>query len=258
MPIFHLILLLNTAQSADLSHHFPNLEATFLLKNSATQAITVHNPQRAKQRFPPCSTFKIPNTIIALETGIATSPDFLIPYNPALKLEGRGPNGAWGRDNTLRSAYQNSVLWFYQEIARRAGLDTMTRFVRQFHYGNEDTSAGVDRFWLGTSLRISPEEQIAFLERLNANQLGVSKRTTETAKDIMLAESGNGWKLYAKTGACREPNQPVALWYVGFVERADATHYFALEMAAPDYEPLMHRRIPITKAILTELKLIGQ
>ena len=121
-----------------------------------------------------------------------------------------------------------------------------------------DTSGGVDKFWLGTSLKISAEEQIAFLERLNTNKLGISPRTTSTAKDIMLAESGDGWKLYAKTGACREPNQPVALWYVGFVERAGATHYFALEMAAPEYEPLMHQRVPKTRTILTELKIIGQ
>jgi len=252
------LLLTTLAPAAGLSHHFQNLEATFILKNSNTKAITVHNPQRAKQRFPPCSTFKIPNTVIALESNIANGPDFLIPYDPALKLEGRGPNGAWGKDNTLRSAYQNSVLWFYQAIARRAGLDTMTRFVRQFQYGDADTSGGVDKFWIDGSLKISPEEQIAFLERLNTNKLGVKPATTAAAKDIMLAESGTGWKLYAKTGACREPNQPVALWYVGFVERGNTAHYFALEMAAQEYEPLMHQRIPKTKAILTELNLIGQ
>jgi beta-lactamase class D len=253
-----LVTLLLPASAADLAHHFRNIEATFILKNSATNAITVHNPKRAKQQFPPCSTFKIPNTVVALETGIASGPDFLIKYNPALKLEGKGPNGAWGRDHTLRSAYQNSVLWYYQEIARRAGLETMTRLVRQFQYGNMDTSAGVDTFWLGNSLKISAEEQIAFLERLNTNKLGVSARTTATARDIMLADSGNGWKLYAKTGACRDPNKPVALWYVGFVERADATHYFALEMAAPEYAPLMNQRVPKAKAILTELKIITE
>lgn len=257
--MIHILLtILAPLHSADLAHHFQNLEATFILKNSATQAITVHNPQRAKQQFPPCSTFKIPNTLIALETGIASGPDFLIKYDPALKQEGRGPNGSWGKDHTLRSAYQNSVLWFYQEIARRAGLDAETRLVRQFRYGNMDTSGGVDKFWLGNSLKISAEEQIAFLEHLNTNKLGVSPRTTSIAKDIMLADSGDGWKLYAKTGACREPNQPVALWYVGFVERAGATHYFALEMAAPEYEPLMHQRVPKTRTILTELKIIGQ
>ncbi|MBL8177545.1 MAG: class D beta-lactamase [Bryobacterales bacterium] len=254
-----LLLFVSTlAPAADISSHFQNLQAAFILKDSATKAITVHNPARAKQRFPPCSTFKIPNTLIALETKTADGPDFLIPYDPALKLEGRGPNGAWGKDNTLRSAYQNSVLWFYQALARRAGLDTMTRYVRQFQYGNADTSGGVDRFWIDGTLQISPEEQIAFLERLNTGRLGLKPATTATAKNIMLADSGPGWKLYAKTGACRETNQPVALWYVGFIERGNNTHYFALEIEAPDYEPLMHQRIPIARAILTELKLIGQ
>ncbi|MGI9140377.1 MAG: hypothetical protein ACR2GJ_04635 [Gemmatimonadaceae bacterium] len=31
-----------------------------------------HNPERAAQRSIPASTFKIPNTLIALETGVAT------------------------------------------------------------------------------------------------------------------------------------------------------------------------------------------
>ena len=33
-------------------------------------------------------------------------------------------------------------------------------------YGNADISSGLDSFWLGGSLRISPREQVALLARL--------------------------------------------------------------------------------------------
>ncbi len=253
-----LLLILATAFAADPARHLQDLDAVFLLKNGKTGKLTQYGKQSVTQQFAPCSTFKVPNTVIALETGIAKDADFLIPYNPALKLEGRGPNGSWGKDHTLRSAFQNSVLWYYQEIARRAGLDTMTRFVRQFAYGNADTSAGVDIFWLGNSLKISAAEQVAFLEKLYQEKLGVSPRTMRIAKDIMVADSGPGWKLSAKTGACRGEEKFVSMWYVGFVERGDTVHYFALHMTAGDYEPLMNQRVPKTRAILSELGLISK
>ncbi|ASX27927.1 hypothetical protein BA173_03570 [Rickettsia sp. MEAM1 (Bemisia tabaci)] len=49
-----------------------------------------------------------------------------------------------------------------------------------FSYGNQDTSGdkgknnGLTNAWLSSSLEISPEEQIAFLQKLAADQLPVS------------------------------------------------------------------------------------
>jgi beta-lactamase class D len=47
----------------------------------------------------------------------------------------------------------------------------------------------------------------------------------------MLAEDTPAGKLSAKTGARGADSQDVALWYVGYVEKAGAVCYFALEMA---------------------------
>ena len=126
----------------------------------------------------------------------------------------------------------------------------------QFGYGNADTSGGVDRFWLGNSLRISADEQVSFLKKLYEGKLGLSERTTRLVKEIMVVEETPGWRLSAKTGACRADGEDVALWYVGFIEKGSDVFYFALEMGAREYEPLWKQRVPKARAILTELGVL--
>ena len=235
----------------DWSHHFSGVDGTFVLLDGNSGRYTRFNEARAGQRFPPCSTFKIPNSAIALETGAAPDADFTLHYDPAFRLK-----GDWARDHTLRTAFRFSVVWYYQEMARRVGPATMARFVRQFGYGNEDTSGEVDRFWLGKPLGISADEQVRFLKRFYEGQLGLSERTTRLVKEIMLTEEGPDWRLSGKTGACGEEGQDVALWYVGYVEKQGQVFFFALEMGGRDYEPLFGQRIPKTKAILKDLGIL--
>ena len=74
-----------------------------------------------------------------------------------------------------------------------------------------DTRGGLDKtgvpFWVDGTLRISANEQVAFLKRLYEGRLGLSDRTTRLTKEIMVAEETPTWRLSAKTGAC----QPTAV-----------------------------------------------
>lgn len=224
----------------------PARDATFVLLNGKTGEITRINGDRAKQPYPPCSTFKIPNSAIALETGVAPDAEFTLRYDPALKIDNEG----WARDHSLRTAYRVSAVWYFQEIARRVGAERMSRLLRQLDYGNADISGGIDRFWLGSSLRISANQQVEFLRRLNEGGVGLKPRTTEQLREIMLADEGAGWKLRAKTGACRAPGEDASMWYVGWVEREGTTHYFALQMGGKEYEPLFSQRVPTARRLL--------
>src|SRR3712207_4083387 len=109
----------------DLSTHFRGIDGTFVLLDGQTGAYTRWNAARAERRFAPCSTFKIPNTAILLETGAAPDPDFVVKYDPALKAS----RDAWRKDHTLRTAYRDSVLWYYHALARKAGLPAAARLV---------------------------------------------------------------------------------------------------------------------------------
>jgi beta-lactamase class D/beta-lactamase class D OXA-10 len=244
------------AGAQDLSRHFRDVDGTFVLLGGQTGAFTRWNAARADRRFAPCSTFKIPNTAILLETGAAADPEFVVKYDPAL----RASREAWRQDHTLRSAYRESVLWYYQALARTAGLPAVARLVKQFGYGNADTSGGVagDRpFWVDGSLRISANEQVAFLQRLHENRLGLSERTSRLTKAIMVAEQTPHGTLRAKTGACHPAGDAqVTLWYVGYVEKPSGVWYFALELGDRAYDPLMAQRVPKARAILADLGVL--
>ncbi len=244
------------ADEPDLSLYFKGLNGTFVLYDAGTHRYTRYNPKRAAERFAPCSTYKIPNSLIGLETGVVTDAAFAIPYDPV--RDPRQPDWPteWPHDQTLRSAFRFSVVWYYQEVARRIGAERMTRFVHQFEYGNEDLSGGIDRFWLGNSLRISADEQVAFLQRMNEQRLKLSARTTEIVKDIMVADQGPGWVLRAKTGACRGSEPEGVVWYVGFVERTGDTFYFALNLGGTDLATMTPLRISKAREILTALHVL--
>src|SRR5688572_19892818 len=190
------------ADGQDLSKHFQGIDGTFVLLDGRTGAYTRWNAARADQRFAPCSTFKIPNTAILLETGAAPDAEFVVKYDPALKAS----REAWRQDHTLRTAYRESVLWYYHALSKKAGMAVESRLVKQFGYGNGDTSGGVDGarpFWIDGSLRISANEQVAFLQRLHDKRLGLSARTDSLTKAIMIAEQTAAGTLRAKTGACQ-------------------------------------------------------
>jgi beta-lactamase class D len=104
-------------------------------------------------------------------------------------------------------------------------------------------------------LRISANEQVDFLRNFHERRLGLSSRTTALTQEIMLVEETPGWRLSAKTGAC-QPSGDTSNWYVGYVERASTVYYFALQLGAVDYGRAFEERIPITRAILTELGVL--
>jgi beta-lactamase class D len=243
-------------QAPHLAPFFGDLDGTFVLLNGKTGEYTRHNAARAAQRFAPCSTFKIPHTAILLESGVAPDPGYTVAYDPALKQ----PQN-WARDFDLAGAYKASAMWYYRVLAQRLGMPAEQQFVARFGYGNSDTSGGLDGkagpFWVDGSLTVSANEQVEFLRRFYEGRLGLSARATTMTKAIMRADETPRWRLSAKTGACRPAGEPTSNWYVGYVEKEDTVHYFALQMGAADYGRAYSERIPIARKILTELGILN-
>ena len=226
-----------------------------MLLNGATGEHVRHNPSRAARRFAPCSTFKIPHTAILLESGAAPDPAFTLRYDPALKQPAH-----WARDFDLSGAFKASALWYYQVLARKVGMTAERRFLEQFQYGHFDGRGGLDPpgtpFWVDGSLIISANEQVEFLRRFYEGRLGLSSRTTGLTKGIMVAQTTSSWRLSAKTGACQPTGHDTSNWYVGYVEKAGAVYYFALQIGAPTYGRAYAQRIPIARAILSTLEIL--
>ena len=225
---------------------------TFVLVDGRTGRKTVENAPRARARFAPCSTYKIPNSLIALETGVAPDSAFPLAYDPKRDGDQSGP---WSLDQTLRSAIRYSALWYYQELARRIGAERMQQYLDRFDYGDRSMAGGVDRFWLGRGLRISAEEQARFLERFHENRLALAPRVSAIMRDILLLETTDDYRWYGKTGTCTGTDGPVA-WHVGFVERGNTVSYYALNFGGGTIGELFARRPALIRARLAKAGLI--
>jgi beta-lactamase class D len=162
----------DTVEVRELSREFGSCQGTFALYDAARSHWLRYRPDDGDVRTSPCSTFKVLNSLIALETGVASGPDFQIPWDGTHhEIE------AWNRDQTLRSAFAVSCIWYFQALAARIGAERYHEFLGKVSYGNGDISGGLTQFWLESSLLISPNEQVEFLRRLGARQLPFSART---------------------------------------------------------------------------------
>jgi beta-lactamase class D len=238
-----------TSTTRDLSEFFGGRESCFVLYDSQNDSYLRYNPKGCEARFSPCSTFKIANTLIALHTGVASGPEFSLAWDGV-----RRGDPAWDRDQTLRTAFQGSVVWFYQELVRRVGHERETEFVHKFDYGNMDTSGGATNFWLQSSLCISADEQVEFLRRLWADDLPVSRDAQRITREIMEQSRREGRVLYGKTGTGGDRRADVARlgWFVGCVRRGERTVFFATRITG-ERDASGRQARKITEAILESL-----
>ena len=248
------------ASRTDLAAYFKEFPAgAFVLYDLKKDRYLRHNEARCRERFTPFSTFKIPNSLIGLETGAITDAEFVIRWDaqkyPPFNQDAL-PFSAWWQDQTLRTAIKRSVVWYYRELALRVGRQRMKEYVHRLRYGNEDVSGPLDGFWLGSSLKISADEQVEFLRRLHGEDLPVSKRSTRIVKEIITLEEAPGYRLSGKTGGGPLGEGRFLGWFVGYVETKDDTYFFATQIEGPTYASVRDERIAVTKRILSDLGYI--
>lgn len=203
------------------------VQGTLVLTNRDGSRSYVHNEARAAQPLLPASTFKIPNTLIALDEGVITEKELL-------KWDGTDRGlAAWNRDQTLASAFKSSCVWCYQELAQRIGTARYQQWLKKINYGNAMPQPGLTTFWLSGDLRISAQQQITFLKKLYKHELPCKAASYDALRRIMLVEEKPGYRLYAKTGwaGYGEKATPQIGWYVGYLETGTDVWFFALNMA---------------------------
>ncbi|WP_254786761.1 class D beta-lactamase [Methylomonas sp. LWB] len=199
------------------------LSGTLIIATADGSQRYVHNDARASQRYASASTFKILNTLIALEEGAIDS-------NEVLKWDGVARSlPDWNRDHTLASAFKTSCVWCYQVLARRIGGQAYRSYLDDIDYGRLASDFNPTEFWLNGDLQISAAEQIEFLKKLQSRALPFADEHFETLRNIMLVERTPTYALRAKTGWAAR-GQPQIGWYVGSLETAAATWLFALNI----------------------------
>ncbi len=184
------------------------------------------------QHSPRCS-FNIPLSLIAFEEG--------------LLLDARHPKKAFNQNyvdgravceqaTDPRHWIKNSCVWYSQWITESLGMKVFQEYINAFDYGNTDLSGdlgkhnGLTRAWLNSSLKISPKEQIVFLQKMLNRQFSLKPEAYEHTKQILFVEKlPNGWTLYGKTGTGTPPNKDAIRsgWFVGWIEKDKQSIIFA-------------------------------
>ena len=242
------------ASTTDLDQILAGLDVrgAFACLDLATDRLSLANASRAGQRMIPASTFKIANSLIALETAAVRGDDELFRWDGMAK-----EFKAWEQDLTLRQAIAASSVPVFQEIARRVGISRYEHWLEKIEFGNGITGTDVDRFWLDGPLKISAIEQTSFLAALALHQLPMSRRPQEIVRDMLRVETRGNLALFAKTGWCRATTPNIG-WWVGWVERIEASgpriHTFALNIDMEGADDLP-KRIIIGKSLLSTLSI---
>jgi beta-lactamase class D len=222
----------------------PSTTECFLLFEVGVRQVRRQPSSGCAIRVTPASTFKIPHALAALDSGVLGSKDTKIAY------DGREVSfESWRHDHTLTSAMHSSVVWYFQNVASRLGMEREREYLRRFEYGNEDPSSGLTTFWLGGSLKISPDEQQAFLLKLYQDTLPVSAHARETVREILVQPQGNvvnaagmhdfaapwppGTIVSAKTGSQSDGDLSTR-WIVGHVRRGARSWIFVSSLTGND------------------------
>jgi beta-lactamase class D len=228
----------------------PKTGACFLLREIGVGEVRRSPSSTCGLRVSPQSTFKIPHALAALDAGVVSGIDETIAYDghpvdPPL----------WRKDHTLATAMRYSVVWYFQEIAKRLGPEREREYLSRFDYGNKDSSSGLTSFWLGGSLAISPDEELRFLTRLYAGELPVGAKAAESVREILRQPPGfvvnatgthpfggrwaEGTIVSAKTGSGPTADGGAVRWLVGHVRRGARSWIFVSNVVGTDRTPAL-------------------
>ena len=225
--------------------------ACLLITDSTGAPLLRKGDGRCAHRYLPFSTFKIPNSLIGLETGHLTGADSVIDWDRDIYPEQDWWPAVWtDRTHDLRSAFRYSHVPFYRTLATKIGEEAIAKYVSDFNYGNKDTSGGLDSFWLNGAIAISADEQISFLRRFYEERLGVSAKSTAVVKDIMIRDRADKVIFSAKTGTGVGDDGSTLAWLVGYVEGNNSVHYFALNVTSSEDDVGPDWRISTVQAVL--------
>ena len=242
----------NQNLNPNFERHFKDLkiEGSIIIYDLNQNRFYEYNPTRNQTQFLPASTFKILNSLIALETQAIADEKTILPWDGT-----QHSIAGWNQDLNLREAFKVSAVWFYQILARRVGYEQMKYWVTQAKYGNQmiGKPEEIDQFWLRGELRITPQEQIQFLRRFYNNELPFSQRSISIVQDIMIFEKTPNYIIRAKTGWDSKKTPNIG-WYVGYLEQNQNVYFFATNIDIHKPEDASARQ-KLTRLCLQDLSL---
>ena len=213
----------------DLSAYFNGYEGSFVLYDLKNDTWSIYDMDHAILRTAPNSTYKIYDALFGLEEGIIAPKDSFMAWNGA-----DYPFEAWNADQNLYSAMQSSVNWYFQEIDGQLGTSALRSYIKEIGYGNEIINSDLSSYWMQSELKISPVEQVELLTDLYSNDFGFSSENVNAVKDSICLFASENESFYGKTGTGRINDNDINGWFIGYIETADSTYFFATNIQSTE------------------------
>ena len=236
----------------DMSDYFGQYDGSFVLYNLKSNHWSLYNMDMATTRTAPDSTYKIYDALFALEENVITPKDSLIPWNYE-----DYPFKIWEQDQTLQTAMSGSVNWYFETLDEQIGKDKIQSYIQEIRYGNQDTSADLSSYWMESSLKISPVEQVELLNAFYQNTFDFDPDNIQTVKDSLCLSASGAGTLYGKTGTGRVDGQDRNGWFIGFIETPDNTYFFSTNIQS-ETNATGSNAAKMTLSILSQLDLWQQ
>lgn len=216
------------------------VQGSFAFLNNQIGDIHVYNMKIDTLRVSPGGTFKIAETLIGVETARLT--------DGSTVLKNTGDSST--RGITLKEAFDQNNLAFFQDLAKKIGPDTMQIWMDSLKYGNMKTQP-FDSFWINGQLKISPDEQLGLMYKIYFDQLHFQKYAQDIVRQLMLKEDNTLYKLSYTTSEAMDGNQPLA-WICGWIEENRHVYFFVSVIKSEQQkEDLQKVVLRITKNILS-------
>lgn len=216
-------------KTMDLSEAFQNIDGCAVIYSPGQKEYSFFNEDMCRQEESPYSTFKIVSALLGLQNGVIVDEASTMGYDGT-----DYGNAEWNEDLTLEEAFQKSCIWYFREVIDSVGNDKVQQELNELQYGNRDISEWngsninpmekLNGFWLGSSLRISPLEQVEVLVKIFEGESDYDSGNIEILKRIMLVDENDTQKIYGKTGT----GENGKAWFVGFSESNGERKYFAI------------------------------
>lgn len=235
--------------SLDLSTYFGEYKGSFVLYDLENDVWSIYDMKHAALRIAPDSTYKIYDALFGLEEGVITPDDSLIAWNGE-----NYPFEVWNADQDLPSAIHSSVNWYFQEIDKQLGKPCVNHYIQEIGYGNENVNGDLSSYWMESSLKISPIEQVKLLTSLYNNHFGFAPEHIQAVKDAICLSVSEKGSIYGKTGTGRVDGQDVNGWFIGYVETTGHTYFFASNIQN-DHDATGKKASEISLSILSDMNI---
>lgn len=213
----------------DLSEVFQGINGCAVIYSPVQEQYSFFNKDMCKQEESPYSTFKIVSALSGLQNGVISDETSTMEYDGT-----EYGNPEWNKELTLEEAFKESCIWYFREIIDSVGNGKIQEELNDLQYGNCDISEWngsninplekLNGFWLDSSLKISPLEQVEVLKNIFEGQSNYDSGNIEILKRIMLIDENDTQKIYGKTGTGGKGEA----WFVGFSESDRERKYFAI------------------------------